>query len=49
MDAKLTIDGQEIDQVVKTKFLGVVINNNLNWKEQCISYFRNNFQEYRYD
>ena len=33
MDAKITIDGHEIDQVVKTKFLGVVIDNNLNWKE----------------
>ena len=33
MDAKITIDGHEIDQVVKTKFLGVVIDNKLNWKE----------------
>ena len=33
MDAKITIDGHKIDQVVKTKFLGVVIDNKLNWKE----------------
>ena len=33
MDAKITIDGHEIDQVVKTKFLWVVIDNKLNWKE----------------
>ena len=33
MDAKITIDGRKIDQVVKTKFLGVVIDNKLNWKE----------------
>ena len=33
MDAKITIDGHEIDQFVKTKLLGVVIDNNFNWKE----------------
>ena len=33
MDAKITTDGHEINQVVKTKFLGVVIDNELNWKE----------------
>ena len=32
MDAKIIIDGHKIDQVVKTKFLGVVIDNKLNWK-----------------
>ena len=33
MDAKITIDGHEIDQVVITRFLGMVIDNNLNYKE----------------
>ena len=33
IDAKITIDGHKIDQVLKTKFLGVVIDNKLNWKE----------------
>ena len=33
MDAKITIDGHEIDQFVITRFLGMVIDNNLNWKE----------------
>ena len=32
MDAEITIDGHEIDKVVKTKFLRVVIDNKLNWK-----------------
>ena len=45
IDAKITIDGHKIDQVVKTKFLGVVIDNKLNWKEHVSL----NFQEYRYD
>ena len=26
------VDGHEIDQVVKTKFFGVVTDTNLNWK-----------------
>ena len=33
MDAKKIIDGHEIDQVVKTKFIGIVIDKNLNWKD----------------
>ena len=33
MDSKIIIDGHKIDHVVKTKFLGVVIDNKLNWKE----------------
>ena len=32
-DLKIQIDGSEIDQVERTKFLGVVIDQNLNWKE----------------
>ena len=33
LDVKIVFDGHEIDQIVKIKFLGVVIDNNLNWKE----------------
>ena len=38
-DLKMNIvtDGQEIDEVKKTKFLGVIIDSKLNWKEH-ISY-----------
>ena len=32
-DLKIQIDGSEIDQVKRTNFLGVVIDQNLNWKE----------------
>ena len=49
MDAKITIDGHEIDQVVRTTFLGVVIDNQLKWKEHVSLISGNNFQEYRYD
>ena len=29
---KLLIDGQAINEVQKTKFLGIIIDNKLNWK-----------------
>ena len=31
-DVKLLIDGQAIDEVQKTKFLGIIIDNKLTWK-----------------
>ena len=31
-DVKLFIDGQAIDEVQKTKFLGIIIDNKLTWK-----------------
>ena len=30
-DVKLLIDGQAIDEVQKTKFLGIIIDNKLTW------------------
>ena len=38
-DLKLNIDGNEIDKIEHTKFLGVIIDNKLNWKKHisCIS------------
>ena len=31
-NVKLLIDGQAIDEVQKTKFLGIIIDNKLTWK-----------------
>ena len=36
-ELKLQIDGEDIKEVHKTKFLGVIIDNKLTWKEH-ISY-----------
>ena len=32
VDVKLLIDGESIDEVQKTKFLGIIIDNKLSWK-----------------
>ena len=36
-ELRLQIDGEAINEVYKTKFLGVIIDNKLNWKDH-ISY-----------
>ena len=32
------IDGNDINEVCKTKFLGVLIDNKLNWKDHIFMY-----------
>ena len=33
VNSALKIDGQEIDEVITTKFLGVIIDNKTTWKD----------------
>ena len=43
-ELKLQIDGEDIKEVHKTKFLGVISDNKLTWKEH-ISYICGKYQE----
>ena len=36
MKDKIKIDHTELTEVTRTKFLGVIINNNLTWKDHIM-------------
>ena len=33
------IDGEKIDEVEKTKFIGIIIDNKLNWKKTYLIHY----------
>ena len=46
-ELKLQIDGEDINEVHKTKFLGVIIDNKLTWKEHMRLNIKRNWYDYQ--